>query len=73
MLLTARENGSEPWPTGFELEIRAELLDIAEHQRRADRLIMELQLEMRRTHREVIARFDELKLLLIQMASNGHA
>lgn len=62
---------STPWPSSLELEVRAELLDIQEHQRRQDRLIMELQLEMRRAHREVITRFDELKALLIQMVSNG--
>lgn len=51
--------------------MRAELLDIAEHQRRTDRLLMELQLEMRRSHREIVGLFGELKTLLVQMASNG--
>lgn len=68
-----RENGIDPpWPSGFELEVKAELAGIIEHQRRTDRLLMELQLELRRSHREVIARFDELKLLLVQLAGNGH-
>jgi hypothetical protein len=51
--------------------MRRELADIAEHQRRTDRLLMELQIEARRQHRDITGKLDEIKHGLQRLLSNG--
>ncbi len=60
-----------PWPSSFELEVRAELLDAAEQQRRTNRVVMQLQLEQRRHHRQQTAKMDELLRLVRALTASG--
>ena len=66
-------NTPVPWATPFELEVRRDLADLTEHQRRQDRLLMELQLESRRQHRDLMAAIGELKQLAQRALTNGGA
>jgi hypothetical protein len=68
-----------PWPTEAELEIRQRLADIQAHLLRSDRIVMEVQLEVRRVARQQTAvalriegKIDALVAQLRDLLSNGN-
>ncbi len=68
-----------PWPSAFELEIKARLNDLESHQNRIDRLLIEIQGDIRRAERakaerdaRIEAKVDSLVALLRSSGANGH-
>lgn len=77
--LDATEERVVPWLSESELEIRARLAAIESHQLRSDRLLTEVQLEVRRASRSatqlalrIEAKVDSLVSLIRSREGNGH-
>lgn len=65
------EENPLPWPTPFELEMRAAVSRIEAHQLRQDRLIIDHQIEWRNHARLQAEKMDELNRLLKKLTTNG--
>ncbi len=68
-----------PWPSEFELELRAELAALRReivatksHQLRTDGLVMALQMEMRKGFNMVVEQLKTVATLIRASGANGH-
>lgn len=77
--LTETGETEMPWPSEFQLELRARITDVESHLLRVDRLLMEVQGDARRTARKeaeqlarIEAKLDSVAIVLRTNGSNGH-
>jgi hypothetical protein len=76
---SAAKQPDVPWPSTFEIEVKARLNDIEAHQLRIDRLLIEMQGDIRRAERvkaerdaRIESKLDSLVSLIRAQGENGH-
>lgn len=69
-----------PWLSEVELEVRAQLTELSAHQLRTDRLLMDMQLEVRHMKKEITDQLESMGSqvavlvgLVRKLVSNGHS